>query len=221
GRRDARPRRGLWHGRDPADARRAPRGRPAAPSQRRRGGAPGGRRARPDPQRRRRAAACDARRPRVRRGGALRLDARGGAPHLVGYLLDLGAPRGSLGDAARHRRHRSLCVRNGTAVAPPGEQHRQTRPLGSGGGPASGDRIDQRAERVARIDLAARLEWGLIPAVPVPFRGKVLAEDAQRAYAQWMADQAVAGVAVWAHTGRGPHLSVEQRGTVLAAWRAA
>jgi 4-hydroxy-tetrahydrodipicolinate synthase len=36
-----------------------------------------------------------------------------------------------------------------------------------------------------------------------------------------MADQAVAGVAVWAHTGRGPHLSVEQRGTVLAAWRAA
>jgi 4-hydroxy-tetrahydrodipicolinate synthase len=49
----------------------------------------------------------------------------------------------------------------------------------------------------------------------------VLAEDAQRAYAQWMADQPVAGVAVWAHTGRGPHLSPEQRETVLAAWRAA
>jgi 4-hydroxy-tetrahydrodipicolinate synthase len=61
----------------------------------------------------------------------------------------------------------------------------------------------------------------LIPAVPVPFRGKVLAVDAQRAYARWMADQPVAGVAVWAHTGRGPHLSPEQRETVLAAWRAA
>jgi 4-hydroxy-tetrahydrodipicolinate synthase len=36
-----------------------------------------------------------------------------------------------------------------------------------------------------------------------------------------MADQPVAGVAVWAHTGRGPHLSPEQRETVLAAWRAA
>ena len=48
-----------------------------------------------------------------------------------------------------------------------------------------------------------------------------MAEDAQRAYATWMAGQAVAGVAVWAHTGRGPHLSAEQRRVVLAAWRAA
>jgi len=36
-----------------------------------------------------------------------------------------------------------------------------------------------------------------------------------------MGEQPVAGVAVWAHTGRGPHLSVQQRGIVLAAWRAA
>lgn len=36
-----------------------------------------------------------------------------------------------------------------------------------------------------------------------------------------MTTQPVAGVAVWAHTGRGPHLSVEQRGAVLAEWRAA
>ena len=36
-----------------------------------------------------------------------------------------------------------------------------------------------------------------------------------------MAGQAVAGVAVWAHTGRGPHLSAEQRGLVLATWRSA
>src|SRR3989449_2247109 len=31
----------------------------------------------------------------------------------------------------------------------------------------------------------------------------------------------VAGVAVWAHTGRGPHLSRAERRRVLAAWRAA
>jgi len=36
-----------------------------------------------------------------------------------------------------------------------------------------------------------------------------------------MARQDIAGVAVWAHTGRGPHLSAEQRRAVLAAWRAA
>jgi len=81
------------------------------------------------------------------------------------------------------------------------------------------DRSDRRS--CLLTDLTARLQWGLIPAVPVPFRGTVLAEDAQRAYAQWMADQPVAGVAVWAHTGRGPHLSSAQRASVLAVWRAA
>jgi len=65
------------------------------------------------------------------------------------------------------------------------------------------------------------LEWGLIPAVPVPFRGDALAADTQQDYAAWMAGQQVAGVAVWAHTGRGPHLTSEQRHQVLAAWRAA
>ena len=55
----------------------------------------------------------------------------------------------------------------------------------------------------------------------MPFRGRALAADAQLAYAQWMARQPVAGVAVWAHTGRGPQLSAEQRRTVLATWRAA
>jgi 4-hydroxy-tetrahydrodipicolinate synthase len=69
--------------------------------------------------------------------------------------------------------------------------------------------------------VTARLEWGLVPAVPVPFRGRVLAEDVQREYGQWMAGQQVAGVAVWAHTGRGPHLTPDQRRLVLAAWRAA
>ncbi len=36
-----------------------------------------------------------------------------------------------------------------------------------------------------------------------------------------MAEHRVAGVAVWAHTGRGPHLSRAERRRVLAAWRAA
>lgn len=66
-----------------------------------------------------------------------------------------------------------------------------------------------------------RLDGGLIPAVPVPFRGTTVAADAQRAYAAWMAGQDVAGVAVWAHTGRGPHLTPAQRREVLASWRAA
>jgi 4-hydroxy-tetrahydrodipicolinate synthase len=69
--------------------------------------------------------------------------------------------------------------------------------------------------------LTARLQWGLIPAVPVPFRGRTLAEDAQRDYARWMAGQQVSGVAVWAHSGRGPHLSTRDRARVLATWRAA
>lgn len=69
--------------------------------------------------------------------------------------------------------------------------------------------------------LAARLEWGLVPAVPVPFRGTEIAAAAQRGYAAWMAAQPVAGVAVWAHTGRGPHLTPEQRHLVLETWREA
>jgi 4-hydroxy-tetrahydrodipicolinate synthase len=59
----------------------------------------------------------------------------------------------------------------------------------------------------------------LIPAVPVPFRGRDMDAAAQREYARWMAAQPVAGVAVWAHTGRGPHLSAEQRREVLEIWR--
>lgn len=36
-----------------------------------------------------------------------------------------------------------------------------------------------------------------------------------------MAQQPIAGVAVWAHTGRGPHLPRDQRRIVLEEWRAA
>ena len=69
--------------------------------------------------------------------------------------------------------------------------------------------------------IGSRIEWGLLPAVPVPFRGSELDAAAQRGYARWMAAQPVAGVAVWAHTGRGPHLSAEQRREVLETWREA
>jgi 4-hydroxy-tetrahydrodipicolinate synthase len=70
-------------------------------------------------------------------------------------------------------------------------------------------------------ELVARLEGGLIPAVPVPFRQADLDTSAQHAYARWMATQPIAGVAVWAHTGRGPHLSPAQRREVLDIWREA
>jgi 4-hydroxy-tetrahydrodipicolinate synthase len=69
--------------------------------------------------------------------------------------------------------------------------------------------------------LAERMRWGLFPAVPVPFRGDRLEGQAQRGYAGWMAAHAVAGVAVWAHTGRGLHLSAGQRHEVLETWREA
>jgi len=57
--------------------------------------------------------------------------------------------------------------------------------------------------------------------VPVPFRGATIHERAQREYAAWMKRQAIGGVAVWAHTGRGPHLTSDQRRLVLDSWRAA
>jgi 4-hydroxy-tetrahydrodipicolinate synthase len=69
--------------------------------------------------------------------------------------------------------------------------------------------------------LADRIRWGLFPAVPAPFRGDRLDSEAQRAYAHWMAAHPVAGVAVWAHTGRGLHLTAEQRREVLETWREA
>lgn len=55
----------------------------------------------------------------------------------------------------------------------------------------------------------------------MPFRGAAIDIHAQRDYARWMSQQAIAGVAVWAHTGRGQHLSEDQRRVVLQEWRAA
>ncbi len=69
--------------------------------------------------------------------------------------------------------------------------------------------------------LTERLRGGLVPAVPAPFAGGTLQVAAQEAYAQRMAGEPIAGVAVWAHTGRGPHLSAEDRRAVITAWREA
>ena len=65
-----------------------------------------------------------------------------------------------------------------------------------------------------------RMDRGLIPAVPVPFdaAGR-MALTAQKQYAKYMAKESVAGVAVWAHTGRGLHLKPDERRQVLYTWR--
>jgi 4-hydroxy-tetrahydrodipicolinate synthase len=68
-------------------------------------------------------------------------------------------------------------------------------------------------------DCRHRLLHGLIPAVPVPFdeRGE-MPRAAEERYAARMAGEPVAGVAVWAHTGRGLYLTRAQRLAVLEVW---
>jgi len=64
-----------------------------------------------------------------------------------------------------------------------------------------------------------RLLHGLIPAVPVPFNARAeISLEAQERYAGFMARERVAGVAVWAHTGRGLRLTRTQRLEVLETW---
>lgn len=75
--------------------------------------------------------------------------------------------------------------------------------------------------RLAMAALRERLDGGLIPAVPVPFRGAAVDLDALASYARWMARQPIAGVAVGVHTGRGPHLTTADRRCVLRVWRGA
>ena len=73
---------------------------------------------------------------------------------------------------------------------------------------------------VSSVDLYRRMDHGLIPAVPVPCTGRgAIDAGAQAAYVDWMANQPVAGVAVWAHTGRGLRLTREQRLEVLRSWK--
>ena len=68
-------------------------------------------------------------------------------------------------------------------------------------------------------EFQCRTYHGLIPAVPVPFTATgAIDEAAQEHYVSYMARQPVVGVAVWAHTGRGLHLSRSQRVQVLQSW---
>ncbi len=70
--------------------------------------------------------------------------------------------------------------------------------------------------------LRARLDGGLVAAVPVPLRadGRLHA-GGHESYLRYMAAQPVAGVAVWAHTGRGLMLERETADRILSDWRAA
>ena len=64
-----------------------------------------------------------------------------------------------------------------------------------------------------------RLWHGLIPAVPVPMTSDGRIDSAaQEKYVAYMRQQPIVGVALWAHTGRGLHLSRDQRLQVLQAW---
>src|SRR6266550_629804 len=66
----------------------------------------------------------------------------------------------------------------------------------------------------------AQLERGIIAATPVPFSsdGKVHAA-ANASYMNYIASQPLAGVAVWAHTGRGLMIDNETAREVLGGWR--
>ena len=64
------------------------------------------------------------------------------------------------------------------------------------------------------------LRRGLYPAVPVFHRADGRLHGlAQARYVDWIAGQAVGGVAVWSAMGRGLLLSDESRGEVLKSWR--
>ena len=69
--------------------------------------------------------------------------------------------------------------------------------------------------------LKEQLAGGLIPAVPVMFdRAHQFHERAHASYVDYMQTQPIAGVAVWAHTGRGLHLTKDVARRVIEDWRA-
>ncbi|HET6359162.1 dihydrodipicolinate synthase family protein [Streptomyces sp.] len=71
-------------------------------------------------------------------------------------------------------------------------------------------------------DLVRRLRGTVLPAVATPMDpGGVVDFGALREYAERIAAGRIGGVAVWAHTGRGLHLSESDRLQVLRTWREA
>lgn len=78
------------------------------------------------------------------------------------------------------------------------------------------------AGRYSLAELNATLAGGLIPAAPVMFdRDHRFHERAHEAYVSFMSAQPIAGVAVWAHTGRGLLLDDETAQRVMRQWRQA
>jgi len=74
--------------------------------------------------------------------------------------------------------------------------------------------------RIIVEQLKEKLAGGLIPAVPVMFdRAHQFHERAHASYVDYMRLQPIAGVAVWAHTGRGLHLTKDVARRVIEAWR--
>lgn len=68
--------------------------------------------------------------------------------------------------------------------------------------------------------IIARISGGLIPAVPVPRSSDgIIHQEAHTQYVRYLAEQRIAGVAVWVHTGRGLHLSRAEREYVIRSWR--
>lgn len=77
------------------------------------------------------------------------------------------------------------------------------------------------AANLAKIEqVRAQLAGGVIAATPIPFTtdGKVHLA-ANDSYMRYIAAQSLAGVAVWAHTGRGLRIDVETAENVLSGWR--
>ncbi|HEU4869642.1 MAG TPA: dihydrodipicolinate synthase family protein [Pyrinomonadaceae bacterium] len=76
--------------------------------------------------------------------------------------------------------------------------------------------------RYSLDELNAMLVGGLIPAAPVMFdREHRFHERAHESYVSFMSTQPIAGVAVWAHTGRGLLLDDETAWRVMRQWRQA
>lgn len=74
-------------------------------------------------------------------------------------------------------------------------------------------------KRITMDECLSRLRHGLIPAVPVMFTSSGGIDGAaHERYVESMSRQPIAGVAVWAHTGRGLLMNREQRLQILSSW---
>lgn len=71
-------------------------------------------------------------------------------------------------------------------------------------------------------EIRGQLRQRLIPALPVPFTSeRIIHHDSHVRMAEYMVAMPIAGVAVWAHTGRGLYLTEQEREDVLTHWREA